>query len=117
MPKLLLASANPGKVKEYRFLLSNLGYQITTLAEQGISKAAIESGNSYKQNARMKATTYTKLSQLISLTDDSGLEVDALNGEPLFEGADTEYARGWCAFHDCENPYQTPLPDNTKGGE
>jgi len=84
---LLLASANPGKVKEYRFLLSNLGYQITTLAEQGISKAATESGNSYEQNARMKATTYTKLSQLISLTDDSGLEVDALNGEPGIRSA------------------------------
>lgn len=82
MPKLLLASANQGKVKEYRFLLSNLGYQITTLAEQGISKVAIESGSSYEQNAQMKATTYAKLSQLITLADDSGLEVDALNGEP-----------------------------------
>lgn len=82
MPKLLLASANQGKVKEYRFLLSNLGYQTTTLAEQGISKVAIESGSSYEQNAQMKATTYAKLSQLITLADDSGLEVDALNGEP-----------------------------------
>jgi len=87
MPKLLLASANQGKVKEYRFLLGNLGYQITTLAEQGISKVAIESGNSYEQNAQMKATTYAKLSQLISLTDDSGLEVDVLNGEPGIHSA------------------------------
>jgi XTP/dITP diphosphohydrolase len=87
MPKLLLASANPGKVKEYRFLLANLGYQITTLAEQGISRIAIESGNSYEQNAQMKATTYAKLSQLISLTDDSGLEVDVLGGEPGIHSA------------------------------
>lgn len=87
MPKLLLASANQGKVKEYRFLLGNLGYQITTLAEQGISKVAIESGNSYEQNAQMKATTYANLSQLISLTDDSGLEVDVLNGEPGIHSA------------------------------
>jgi XTP/dITP diphosphohydrolase len=87
MPKLLLASANPGKVKEYRLLLANLGYQIITLAEQGISKVAIESGDSYEQNAQMKATTYAKLSQLISLTDDSGLEVDVLNGEPGIHSA------------------------------
>jgi len=87
MPKLLLASANQGKVKEYRFLLGNVGYQITTLAEQGISKVAIESGNSYEQNAQMKATTYANLSQLISLTDDSGLEVDVLNGEPGIHSA------------------------------
>jgi XTP/dITP diphosphohydrolase len=87
MPKLLLASANQGKVKEYRFLLGNLGYQITTLAEQGISKVAIELGNSYEQNAQMKATTYANLSQLISLTDDSGLEVDVLNGEPGIHSA------------------------------
>jgi len=84
---LLLASANQGKVKEYRLLLANLGYQITTLAEQGISKVAIESGDSYEQNAQMKATTYAKLSQLISLTDDSGLEVDVLNGEPGIHSA------------------------------
>jgi len=87
MPKLLLASANPGKVEEYRFLLANLGYQIITLAEQGITEVAIESGNSYEQNAQMKATTYAKLSQLISLTDDSGLEVDVLSGEPGIHSA------------------------------
>ncbi|GAI02044.1 unnamed protein product [marine sediment metagenome] len=78
MPNLLLASTNRGKIKEYRFLLGNLGYQITTLAEQGISKIAIESGNSYEQNAQLKAVAYAKLSQLITLADDSGLEVDAL---------------------------------------
>jgi len=82
MPKLLLASANAGKVKEYRFLLGNLGYEIVTLAEQGIDKVAIESGNSYEQNARLKAVAYAKLTQLIALSDDSGLEVDVLNGEP-----------------------------------
>jgi XTP/dITP diphosphohydrolase len=87
MPKLLLATSNPGKIREYRFLLDGLGYQITTLTEKGISKAIVESGSSYEQNARLKALTYAKLSQLTALADDSGLEVDALNGEPGIKSA------------------------------
>jgi XTP/dITP diphosphohydrolase len=87
MPKLLLASANPGKIAEYRFLLSSLDYQIITLAEQGILESAIESGSSYEENARLKATTYAKLSQLITIADDSGLEVDALGAEPGIRSA------------------------------
>jgi XTP/dITP diphosphohydrolase len=87
MPKLLLATSNPGKIREYRFLLDGLGYQITTLTEKGISKAVVESGSNYEQNARLKALTYAKLSQLTALADDSGLEVDALNGEPGIKSA------------------------------
>ena len=87
MPKLLLATSNPGKIREYRFLLDSLGYKITTLAEEGIAKVVTESGNNYEQNARLKAITYAKLSQLLTLADDSGLEVDALNGEPGVKSA------------------------------
>ena len=87
MPELLLATSNPGKIREYRFLLDGLGYQITTLAEEGIAKVVTESGNNYEQNARLKAITYAKLSQLTALADDSGLEVDALNGEPGVKSA------------------------------
>ena len=87
MPRLLLASTNPGKIKEYRLLLAGLDYQITTLAECGVSKVATESGNSYEQNARSKAVTYAKLSQLVTLADDSGLEVDILSGEPGIHSA------------------------------
>ncbi len=87
MPKLLLATSNPGKAREYRILLDGLGYEITTPAEQGITEAITESGNSYQQNARSKAIAYAKLSQLIALADDSGLEVDALNGQPGIKSA------------------------------
>jgi XTP/dITP diphosphohydrolase len=87
MPKLLLATSNPGKIREYRFLLDGLGYEITTLAEEGITKVVTESGNNYEQNARLKAITYAKLSQLTALADDSGLEVDVLNGEPGVKSA------------------------------
>jgi XTP/dITP diphosphohydrolase len=87
MSKLLLATFNPGKIREYRFLLDGLGYQITTLSEEGITKIVIESGSSYQQNARLKAMSYVKLSQLTTLADDSGLEVDALNSEPGVKSA------------------------------
>jgi XTP/dITP diphosphohydrolase len=82
MRKLLLATSNPGKIREYRALLDGLGYRITTLAEEKITKVVTESGNSYEQNARLKAVTYAKLSRLLTVADDSGLEVDALDGEP-----------------------------------
>jgi len=81
MPQLLLATTNPGKIREYRLLLAGLGYRIVTLSEQGITAAA-EQGESYEQNAGMKAAACAKLSRLITLADDSGLEVDALNGKP-----------------------------------
>jgi XTP/dITP diphosphohydrolase len=87
MPKLLLATSNLGKIREYRFLLDGLGYQITTLTEEGIAKIVAESGDNYEQNARLKAITYAKLSQLTALADDSGLEVDALDGEPGVKSA------------------------------
>jgi XTP/dITP diphosphohydrolase len=87
MPDLLLATSNPGKIREYRFLLDGLGYKITTLAEQGITKVVTESGSSYEQNARLKAVAYAKSSQLTTIADDSGLEVDALNGKPGVQSA------------------------------
>jgi len=87
IPKLLLATSNPGKIREYRALLDGLCYEITTLAEEGITKVVTESRNSYEQNARLKALSYAELSQLLTLADDSGLEVDALNGEPGIKSA------------------------------
>ena len=87
MPKLLLATSNPGKIREYRILLDGLGYEITTLADEGITKVVTESRNSYEQNARLKAVTYAKLSRLLTLADDSGLEVDALKGQPGIKSA------------------------------
>jgi len=82
MPQLLLATTNPGKIREYRLLLAGTGYQIVTLSEQGITEVVTEQGESYEQNAARKAAAYAKLSRLITLADDSGIEVDALNGKP-----------------------------------
>jgi XTP/dITP diphosphohydrolase len=81
-PKLLLATNNQAKVREYKSLLSDLPYKLVTLAELGIKIAIDEVGESLKENARLKATVLAARSQLLTLADDSGLEVDALGGEP-----------------------------------
>ena len=81
-PKLLLATNNKGKIREYQSLLRGIPYEIVTPAAQGITTQVAEVGGSFEENARLKATTLAKESGLLSLADDSGLEVDALGGEP-----------------------------------
>ena len=81
-PKLLLATNNQAKVREYKSLLTDLHYELVTLAEQGITTIVDEVGESLEENARLKATVLAARSQLLTLADDSGLEVDALGGEP-----------------------------------
>ncbi|MFC1916315.1 XTP/dITP diphosphatase [Chloroflexota bacterium] len=81
-PKLLLATNNQDKVREYKSLLSDLSCKLVTLAEQGITSVVDEVGESLEENARLKATVSAAKSQLFALADDSGLEVDALGGEP-----------------------------------
>ncbi|MBI2848898.1 MAG: RdgB/HAM1 family non-canonical purine NTP pyrophosphatase [Chloroflexi bacterium] len=82
MARILLATHNLHKAKEYRSLLEGLPWPLTTLAEEGLSTQVEEKGSSYAENAVLKATTYAVLSGLITLADDSGLEVEALHGEP-----------------------------------
>jgi len=80
--KLLLATSSPGKVEEYRSLLRDLPLELVTPAAVGIRTDVAETGSTFAENARIKALTLAKESGLPSLADDSGLEVDALNGEP-----------------------------------
>jgi len=80
--KLLLATNNRAKVREYRSLLQGLPFELVTLAEQGITTAVREVGESLEENARLKAVVLAAESQLVALADDSGLEVDVLGGEP-----------------------------------
>jgi len=82
MPRLLLATTNKGKAAEYRDLLRGLDFDIVTLDQAGISGEADESYNTFEENARHKAAFYAELGGLLTLADDSGLEVDALGGEP-----------------------------------
>ena len=82
MLKLLLASQNPGKLREMQFILQDLPIQIIAPAELGIHLQVEETGKTYAENAALKAKAFSKASGLIALGDDSGLEVDALKGEP-----------------------------------
>lgn len=82
MVKLLVASNNQGKVREYQALLEGLPFLLTTLRDAGITMTVDEVGSSYQENARLKAETYSRLSGLLTLADDSGLEVAALGDEP-----------------------------------
>ncbi len=80
--KLLLATNNQAKVGEYKTLLLNIPFELVTLAELGITTIVDEVGGSLEENARLKATILAAESRLLTLADDSGLEVDALGGEP-----------------------------------
>lgn len=82
MPGLLLATTNRGKAAEYEALLKGLDLELVTLDQVGINQAAPEDYSTFEENARSKAEFYSSLSGLTTLADDSGLEVDALNGEP-----------------------------------
>lgn len=82
MQTLLIASQNPGKIAEYRLLLNDLHLVITSLAEQSITHQAPETGDTFAENACQKASTFAKRTGLLTWADDSGLEVDALDGRP-----------------------------------
>ena len=97
MPKLLIATNNPGKLREYEELLAGLPLELTSPAREGLSLEVAETGESFAENARLKAVAYARASGLLTLADDSGLEVDALGGRPgvhsaryAGEGADDE---------------------------
>jgi len=82
MNKLLIATNNPGKVEELQDLLKDANITLVTPAQIGLDLDVIEDGRSYAQNATKKAVAFAQASNLISLADDSGLEVEALDGAP-----------------------------------
>lgn len=80
--RLLIATHNRGKLSEYRDLLTGLPLELLTLDDAGIQEDIEESGATFAENARLKAVDYAHRSNLLTLADDSGLQVDALGGEP-----------------------------------
>jgi XTP/dITP diphosphohydrolase len=80
--KLLVATQNPGKIREFRLLLAALEADICFPPDLGLHLVVPEDGETYIDNASQKALTYARASGLLALADDSGLEVDALNGAP-----------------------------------
>jgi XTP/dITP diphosphohydrolase len=80
--ELLIATNNRGKAHEYRELLKGIPFRLVTPAEKGITTEVDETGATLEENARLKAVSFASQSGLLALADDSGLEVDALGGEP-----------------------------------
>lgn len=81
-PTLIIATNNPGKVREFRALLDGCGFDLALPAEVGVTFEVEETGTTFEANARLKAEAASALTRLPALADDSGLEVDALDGRP-----------------------------------
>lgn len=79
---LLIATKNSGKVRELRQMLADLPIALRTIDELGLSLDVDETGQTFEENAIIKGQAYARASSLMTIADDSGLEVDALRGEP-----------------------------------
>ena len=94
--KLVLATNNPGKVKEFARILEPLGIEVITQKQAGADLHVEENGETFAENARLKAMAVYRATGLPTVADDSGLCVDALDGKPgvysaRWYGEDTPY--------------------------
>ena len=94
--KIIFATGNEGKMREVRMILGDLGIQVISMKEAGVTAEADENGTTFEENAIIKAKEIMEKTGEIVLADDSGLEVDALNGEPgiysaRYMGHETSY--------------------------
>lgn len=94
--KMIFATGNEGKMREVRMILGDLGAEILSLKEAGIQAEAEENGTTFEENAVIKAKEIMEKTGALVLADDSGLEVDAQNGEPgiysaRYMGHETSY--------------------------
>lgn len=97
MRVLLVATTNRHKLDEYRAIFSDLPFQLLSLKDIQLDLDVEETGTTFAENATLKALAYAQASNMLALADDSGLEIDALNGEPgvysaRFAGEQTSYA-------------------------
>jgi XTP/dITP diphosphohydrolase len=79
---LLIATNNKGKIRELQDLLKDTAIELVTPAQLNLDLEVVEDGQTYSENASKKAAAFAQASGLVSLADDSGLEVDALDGGP-----------------------------------
>ncbi len=94
--EIIFATANEDKLHEIRMILSDLGIEVISMKEAGITTEIVEDGETFEDNAIIKARTIMQETGKITLADDSGLEVDFLNREPgvysaRYCGRDTSY--------------------------
>ncbi len=95
METLLVATTNRGKLREIRGLLAGLPYRLVALDEVGAPPEPEETGETFAENARLKALAYAEATGLLTVAEDSGLEIDALDGLPGVQSArwnGTDYA-------------------------
>lgn len=97
MKKIIFATGNAGKLKEIRQIMADMRIEIVSMKEAGIEVDVDENGTTFEDNALIKARAIAAHTDEIVLADDSGLEIDALNGEPgvysaRYLGEDTSYA-------------------------
>ena len=95
--KIILASTNKGKLREVREILDGTGFSVIPLSETGFTEEVEENGETFEENAFIKAEAVAKALGVPVLADDSGLEIDALGGEPgirsaRFMGRETPYS-------------------------
>lgn len=96
MDKIIFATSNQGKMEEIKMIMSDFQIPILSLKEAGIQADINETGTTFEENAIIKARTIMELTGEVVLADDSGLEVDYINGEPgvysaRYMGEDTSY--------------------------
>jgi XTP/dITP diphosphohydrolase len=87
IPTILIATTNPGKSKEIQDLFNGVKYKILNPADLALQMEVEESGTTYAENATLKAEAFCKASGLPTLADDTGLEVDLLDGRPGLHSA------------------------------
>lgn len=91
MQKLLIATTNKGKLAEIKEYLKGLSVEFISLKDLGITQEVTEDGDTYQHNSQKKAREYAKIANLPAISDDGGLEIDALGGEP---GVQSRYWAG-----------------------
>ncbi len=82
MRVLLLATTNRHKLEEYQSIFSNLPFRLLSLNDIQPDMDVEETGTTFRENAELKALAYARVTGMLSLSDDSGLEIDALGGAP-----------------------------------
>ena len=96
--KLVIASNNIGKIAEYRDIFEPFGFQVVSQKQEAICLEVEETGTTFEENARLKARAIYEITHCCVISDDSGLEVEALGGEPglfsaRYKGLPTEHMR------------------------
>lgn len=96
MKKIIFATGNQDKMREIREIMADSGAEILSMKEAGIRADVVEDGRTFEENALIKARAVAACTDAIVLADDSGLEIDALGGEPgiysaRYMGEDTSY--------------------------